>query len=92
MTFNFTDSGPFIILVKPYGGTLEYEYDYTHNVKIGSRSLIIGDIYYTSGSFSIPILAKSTDVEIILKNTGYFPSNVHSAEWEGNFVMLTKRL
>lgn len=88
---SFANSGYFYMTVTP-GAQNAYEYDYGHNLKVGTPEAVIGQAYIATGKFDVPIMAKSDNVIIKIINDSYFPSAVQSAEWEGNHVMLTRRV
>lgn len=89
MHVNFTDSGLFYIEVTPGSRST---YTYPNKVLLGTSAAVIGSPYIASGTLSFPVICNAENVTIKIVNDSYFPSNIQSAEWEGNFVMRTRRL
>jgi hypothetical protein len=60
--------------------------------KLGSSKNIIGSVGIESGKFRFPILSKSDEVTIELVSDSYLPCAFQSAEWEGFFVLRSRKM
>ena len=89
MLVNYSNSGTFDVEVTPKGRGITYTYPFTgvviNNSVVGTQKLF-------DGEFRFPVMAESRQVTIVIKNDTHVPSNFLSAEWEGNFVLLSRRL
>jgi len=52
---------------------------------LGSSALVIGSPRFDKGTFRIPLLASSKDVQIDLVNDKHVGCALVSAEWNGTF-------
>ena len=59
---------------------------------LGSVNNIIGQVSIDDGTFSFPVLAKSDQVDIELESDSFLPCVFQSAEWEGFYMLRSKRL
>jgi hypothetical protein len=59
---------------------------------IGSANNVIGQAALETGLFRFPVLSKAGEVEIEIQSDSYFPCVFQSAEWEGFFVMRSRRI
>lgn len=59
---------------------------------LGSLNNVIGTVSIDSGTFSFPVLAQATEVDISLESNSFLPCNFQSAEWEGFYVLRSRRL
>jgi len=59
---------------------------------LGSQNNVIGTVSIDSGTFSFPVLAKSTDITIELESESFLPCVFQSAEWEGFYVLRSRRM
>jgi hypothetical protein len=91
MTLNFARTGPFKVKVTPKSLNSS-EYANSHNIRIGDQEAVVGDVYLITGSFTFPILAQNTMVDIEIISDNYFPVQVQNAEWEGQYVNRTRRV
>jgi hypothetical protein len=91
MSLNFARTAPFKVKVTPKSLNTS-EYDNTHNVRVGDTEAVVGDIYLTTGSFTFPIMAQNTMVDIKIISDSYFPVQIQNAEWEGQYVNRTRRV
>ena len=58
---------------------------------VGSVTSTIGKVPIESGTISVPVLAKSSEVTIELFSESYLPCHFQSAEWEGFYTLRSKR-
>lgn len=58
---------------------------------LGSVNNTIGNIPLEYGTFRIPVLAKSNQVAIELRSDSFLPCAFQSAEWEGFYVLRSRR-
>jgi len=89
MTLHFSNSYRFDVEVTPLNRTAM---TYTMVGKLGTAGRTIGRVTLTQGVFRFPVMSKSDQVTIKISNSTYFPSAWHSAEWAGEFVLLSKRM
>jgi len=59
---------------------------------LGSVNNIIGQVSIDDGTFSFPVLAKSDQVDIELESDSFLPCVFQSAEWEGFYMLRSRRL
>lgn len=59
---------------------------------LGDASLVLGGPQIVDGHFRFSIQSNSKQVLIELVNDSYLPSNILSAEWEGTFVLRSRRV
>lgn len=90
MTLTFNNGGYFRAEVTPVARDT-YSYVYTGRV-IGEASNVVGDIAVGDGQFTFPIQSKNDQVKIELVNDTFLPCAFLSAEWEGFFVIRSRRM
>ncbi len=92
MSFNFSDSGFFEVIVSPLpistDGRTSRTNTFTGTV-IGST--ILNKQTLQSGTFRIPVLSKSDNVTIEIQNAKHLPCRFQSAEYEGLLVVRSPR-
>jgi len=59
---------------------------------LGSQNNVIGTVSIDSGTFQFPVLAKSTDISVQLESESFLPCVFQSAEWEGFYVLRSRRM
>ena len=90
MTVSYTKTGYFRAEVSPkFRGT--YSYVFSGRV-LGSAQNKINDVPIEEGNFMFPVVSKNDQVTIELVNDTYLPSSFLTAEWEGFFVLRSKRM
>lgn len=72
-------------------GKPTYTYTFTGRV-LGSSNNVLGDVPIEAGKFKFPLMGHNTGVTIKLLNDSYLPSRFLSSEWEGFYVLRSKRL
>lgn len=72
-------------------GKPTYTYTFTGRV-LGSSNNVLGDVPIEAGKFKFPLMGHNTSVTIKLLNDSYLPSHFLSSEWEGFYVLRSKRL
>ena len=86
----YNDSGFFKTNVTPDKRTTSTKVFTGRN--LGSQNNVIGTVSIDSGTFSFPVLAKSTDITIELESESFLPCVFQSAEWEGFYVLRSRRM
>jgi len=91
-TFNliFNDSGFFKTKVTPSRRSTTTQ-TFTGR-SLGSTANVLGKSSIDSGTFSFPVLARSSNVDIELESDSFLPCVFQSAEWEGFYMLRSKRL
>ena len=90
MTVLFNDTGFFEVIMTPKNRT-PVTTQFTGRI-LGSSSNILNQVAIETGDFKFNVLGKASDVTIELKSSNYLPCFFQSAEWEGWFVMRSRRL
>lgn len=85
----YENSGYFELRIKPEGRD-EAVYKFTGKV-LGSNS-VPGQVNLASGTFTRPVMCRSSNVTVKLINDSPLPSRFLSASWEGNFVLRSQRV
>jgi hypothetical protein len=89
MSLTFSNTGYFRVEVTPqYRET--YSYTFSGRV-VGSGQNILGSIALETSTFNFPIQAKNDKVTIEIVNDTFLPCAFLSAEWEGFFVIRSRR-
>lgn len=86
----FNNSGFFKALVTPARRSSSTKFFTGRN--LGSVNNIIGQVSIDDGTFSFPVLAQSSQVDIQLESDSFLPCVFQSAEWEGFYMLRSKRL
>jgi hypothetical protein len=85
----YTQSGNFKVEVTPKARDMN---TYVMSGKeVGDLNFKVGDIGVSSGEFVFPVLANSAQVTIDIVNDTFLPSVIQSAEWQGQYSLLSKR-
>ena len=90
MTLTFNNAGYFRAEVTPTARDT-FSYAFTGRV-IGENTNVIGDVAIGEGQYTFPIQSKNDQVKIELVNDTYLPCAFLSAEWEGFFVIRSRRM
>lgn len=90
MNIVFNDSGYFKVKVTPKKRETN-NYIFTGRV-LGSAKNLLGQAPTDSGTFKVPVLAKSGDVDIVVESDSFLPCIFQSAEWEGMYVLRSQRV
>lgn len=90
MTVLFNDTGFFEVIMTPKNRTATTT-QFTGRI-LGSSSNVLNQVAIETGDFKFNVLGKASDVTIELKSSSYLPCFFQSAEWEGWFVMRSRRL
>lgn len=72
-------------------GKQPYTYTFTGRV-LGSSNNVLGEVPIEAGKFKFPLMGHNTKLTIKLINDSYLPSHFLSSEWEGFYVLRSKRL
>ena len=72
-------------------GKPTYTYTFTGRV-LGSSNNVLGDVPIEAGKFKFPLMGHNTKLTLKLLNDSYLPSHFLSSEWEGFYVLRSKRL
>ena len=89
MSVVYYDTGFFEAIVSPKNRTPSVV-TFTGRV-LGSINNTLGSVPLESGTFRIPVLAKNDQVTIELRNESHLPCAFQSAEWEGYYVLRSRR-
>ena len=88
MYINFIDAGDFNVDV-----IADYSYTARNAGRIlGRVSSTIGDFKLTSGSFEVPVRAKTDRSRINIRTDSAYPFTVSDIEWDGQFYKRGKRI
>jgi hypothetical protein len=68
-----------------------YSYDFSALI-VGDSSLVLGEIPIVGGKFRFPVRSGTKGLRVDIVNDSHLPCNIQSAEWEGEFVMFSKRI
>lgn len=90
MSLSHGASGYFKIIVTPSGRD-PYTYVFTGR-KVGSGASLLGDVALQSGAFRFPVMSRNTEVTIELTSEEFLPYAMLSADWEGLYVIRSRRL
>lgn len=90
MSILYDKTGYFRVEVTPYKRDT-YDYVFSGRV-VGSGQNVIGKVPIERGKFRFPIMAKNDQVEIEIVSDSFLPCHFLSAEWEGFFILRSKRL
>jgi hypothetical protein len=67
-------------------------YTYHFNAQIvGDSTLILGQPTLAGGKFRFPVRSGTKELVIDIVNDSHLPCNIQSAEWDGEFVMFSRR-
>lgn len=86
----YNDSGFFKTKVTPSRRTTNTKVFTGRN--LGSLNNVIGSVSIDSGTFSFPVLAQARNVDIELESDSFLPCIFQSAEWEGFYVLRSRRM
>ena len=90
MTVLFNDTGFFEVVMTPKNRTAVTT-QFTGRILVSSSN-VLNQVAIETGDFKFNVLGKAADVTIELKSSSYLPCFFQSAEWEGWFVMRSRRL
>lgn len=90
MIVNYSNSGSFEAHVTPENRTASIK-KFKGRI-VGAASLLVGRVAIETGKFKFPVLSKSDQVKIELVSDSYLPCAFQSAEWEGYFVLRSRKL
>jgi hypothetical protein len=90
MSILYDKTGYFRVEVTPYNRDT-YSYVFSGRV-VGSGQNIIGRVPVERGKFRFPLMSKNDQIEIEIVNDSFLPCHFLSAEWEGFFILRSKRL
>jgi hypothetical protein len=89
ITFRYDRTGYFEVYVQPTGRSQNRYVMSGH--RVGLSSLVLGRETIAAGEFKVPIMARSSEVNIELHNPSHLPSAFLSAEWQGYVAMQASR-
>lgn len=90
MSLSHGESGYFRVEVTPRGRE-KYVYTMTGR-RIGSSASLIGEVALIDGVFRLPVMARNIDVTIELTSDEFLPYSILSADWEGLYVIRSRRM
>jgi len=85
----YSNSGYFKAVITPTKRTSS-EVVFTGRL-VGASTNLLGKVPLATGTFKLPVLAKASEVKIELVSDSHLPCQFQSAEWEGYFVLRSKR-
>lgn len=90
MLLQYEDTGYFKVEVTP---DFRDTFSYTFSGKIvSSPQNTVGSLPIETGNYSFPILARNSGVVITIKSDSPLPLRIASAEWQGNFIIRSRRV
>jgi hypothetical protein len=87
---SYRNTGFFVVEVNPNGRS-QKSYEFT-SAQVNLPTSAPDRVALDSGDFRFPILAKNTDVTVDIKTSSYLPAQFTQAEWEGNYVVHSRRM
>lgn len=90
LNVRFSDTATFTTSVKTQGRDA-HESIFTGRL-VGAPNNILGGLALETGEYRFAIYGNTETTEVTLKNTSPFPSCVTSAEWEGHFTPVTRKV
>ncbi|MEM9726260.1 MAG: hypothetical protein AAF909_12490 [Pseudomonadota bacterium] len=86
----YEDTGGFEVSVTPKARAT-YRYPFTGRL-LGGPGAVIGATALESGRFKLPVYARNTEVAIEIQADGFLPARFVAAEWEGRWVLRSRRM
>ena len=86
----YTNSGYFEIVIQPLKRTA-YTRKFTGRI-LGQATNIIGTAAVDSGVYSFGVLGDAQNTTVTIQSSSHFPCTFNSAEWEGQFVLRSRRM
>lgn len=90
MSLLYDKTGYFRVEVMPFNRD-KYQYVFSGKV-VGSAQNVVGGNPVERGRFRFPIMARNDQVTIQLVNDSHLPCHFLSGEWEGFFILRSKRI
>ncbi len=90
MRINYENTGYFRVDVTPEARTT-YNYEFT-GVVLNQAGSTIGDVILDDGTFRFPIQSRNDRVSIKIVSDSYLPCAIQNAEWEGFYMIRSKRI
>jgi hypothetical protein len=90
MTLTYGKSGYFRVEVTPRGRD-KYTTIMTGR-QVGNSLSLLGQVSLTEGVFRVPVMVRNIDVTVELTSDEFLPYAILSADWEGMFVIRSRRL
>jgi hypothetical protein len=90
IALNYSESGYFKVEVTPLASTTTYSYVF-NGMLLGTSYLLIGTPSLASGTFRFPVFSNNIGLVVEVVNDSPMPSNLQSAEWEGEFTLKSRR-
>lgn len=90
MSILFDKTGYFRAEVTPTGRDT-YVYPFTGRL-LGSSKNVLGQVPIESGKFRFALMGRNDELKIKLVNDSFLPSHFLSGEWEGFFILRSKRV
>tara|TARA_Y100001938_G_scaffold151202_1_gene247369 strand:- start:6271 stop:8634 length:2364 start_codon:yes stop_codon:yes gene_type:complete len=90
MTLLFNDTGYFEVVVTPSARNATTT-TFSGRV-LGSINNLLDKVALETDAFKFNVLSKASEVAIEIKSSSYLPAIFQSAEWEGFFVMRSRRV
>ena len=86
----YNDTGYFQVKVTPLRRST-YTRTFTGRI-VGASTNILNQAGIDSGTYRFGVLGKSDSIDIVLESNNHFPCVFQSAEWEGFFVLRSRRM
>lgn len=90
MSVLFDKTGYFRAEVTPTGRDT-YVYPFTGRL-VGSSQNVLGQVSIEDGKFRFALMGRNDELKIKLVNDSFLPSHFLSGEWEGFFILRSKRM
>ena len=86
----YNDTGFFEVDITPLKRST-YTRQFTGRI-VGSASNLLNKAAIESGTYRFGVMAHSDEAQIVIKSSNHLPCNFQSAEWEGFFVLRSRRM
>lgn len=86
----YDDTGFFEVSIAPYKRTT-YTRNFTGRV-VGSAANILNQAAIESGTYRFGVVGKAGDTTVTLQSSSHLPCKFQSAEWEGFYVLRSRRM
>lgn len=90
LTFLLATTAYFTVEVTPEGRDT---FSYVYNGRVlGDNQSVLGAVGAVDGRFRVPIMSKGDTVRVEITNDSYLPMSLLALEWEGLFIIRSRRI